>query len=56
MNFLDTMDSIFTVFTHECPNMTQEKLQEGKNQVVGNTRMDFLNRKNEESRERLRES
>jgi hypothetical protein len=54
MNFLDTLDSIFTMSSQEYFNVTQEQLEEGKKEAARRARMEILSQMDEESRERLR--
>jgi hypothetical protein len=51
MNFLD---SIFTISSQEYFNVTQEQLEEGKKEAARRARMEILSQMDEESRERLR--
>jgi hypothetical protein len=54
MNFLDTMDPIYTISSQEYFNITMEQLEQDKQEVIRQARMEMLNQMDEESRERLR--
>jgi hypothetical protein len=51
MNFLDTLDSIFTMSSQEPFNITQEQLEEGKKEGARRARMEILSQIDEELRD-----
>jgi hypothetical protein len=54
MNFLDTLDPIYTISSKEYFNVTKEQLEQSKKEAARKARMEILSQMDEESRERLR--
>jgi hypothetical protein len=48
MNVFDTINSIFSISSHECLDITPEKIEEGKREASRRDRMEIINNMDEE--------
>jgi hypothetical protein len=54
MNFLDTLEPIYTIYYKEYFNVTQEQLEQSNKEVTRKSKMEILSQMDVESREKLR--